>query len=91
MEQRNLETIASICRALDGNAPTDNVFTALAVAQWRVGNVVEARALAEQTLTSVLSGRLARHLAKELLARIDTPPQAVATPPATQTETRAAK
>ncbi|HTZ21407.1 MAG TPA: hypothetical protein VMC06_11055, partial [Opitutaceae bacterium] len=91
VEQRNLETIASICRALDGNARTDNVYTALAIAQWRMGNMADARTLAERISASVLSGRTAKRLAQELLARLDQPPPAVATPPAMQPETRAAK
>jgi hypothetical protein len=91
VEKRNVEMIAGICRALDGNARTDNVFTALAIAQWRTGNVAEAHSLAERISTSMLSGKLAKRLAQELLARIDTPKTAVAPPPATQPETRAAK
>jgi len=37
VKNADVETIAGICRALDGNARTDNVFTALAIAQWRRG------------------------------------------------------
>jgi tetratricopeptide (TPR) repeat protein len=86
VEKRNIETIAGICRVLEGNARTYNVLTALAIAQWRMGNMAEARSLAERILASDLSGRSAKQLARELLARLNTPPQAVATPPATQAE-----
>ena len=91
VKNANVETIAGICRALDGNARTDNVFTALAIAQWRRENVAEARSLAERILASVLSGSSAKRLAKELLARIDTPPPAAAPQPARQPETRTDK
>ena len=92
VEKRNLETIAGICRALDKNARTDNVLTALAIAQWRMGNMAEARSLAERIQISVFSGSLAKRLAQELLARLDQPPPLVAPPPAMQPETpRAAK
>src|ERR1019366_10320882 len=71
VEKRNIETIAGICRVLEGNARTYNVLTALAIAQWRMGNMAEARSLAERILASDLSGRSAKQLARELLARLN--------------------
>ena len=92
VEKANLDTIAGICRVLDKNARTDNVLTALAIAQWRMGNMAEARSLAERIHGSVFSGSLAKRLAQELLARLGVPNTAVAPPPATPSETpRAAK
>ena len=85
VEQRNVDTIAGLRQVLEGNARTDSVLTALAIAQWRRGNAAEARALAERVLASVLSRESAKHLAKELLARLDGP--TTATPPAIKTET----
>jgi hypothetical protein len=85
VEKSNLETIARICRVLDGNAPTDEALAALAVARWRSGGAKQARALCERLNASHFSGKTARSISKELLLRLDKPaPDSVtntATPP----------
>ena len=73
VEKQNVETIAGIYRHLEGNARTDNVAVALAIAQWRTGNVRQARALAEQVEKSVFSRETAKLRAHELLARLNAP------------------
>ena len=86
VEPRTVETISGICHALDGNTRTDNVLTAPAIGQWRMEKMAEARSLAERVLASAPSGRSAKHLAEELLARLGASPQAIAPPPATPPE-----
>lgn len=74
VDARSIATITGIRRALEQNTRTDQVLAALAVAQWRVGNGAEARALAGRIGSSELSGSWARARAAELLARLDATP-----------------
>jgi hypothetical protein len=71
VEKGNLETIVGICRALDGNAPTDNALAALAVARWRKGQTKQALSLCERLKSSVMSRKRAKEIANDVLARLD--------------------
>ena len=81
----NLDTIARICRTLDGTAPTDQALAALAVARWRAGANAQARALCERIDISVFTRKSARGIVHELLAKLDAGespnPTATLTPP----------
>lgn len=81
VDERSVQTIAGICRALDGHAPTDNALAALAMARWRLGTTQQARALAERLATSAYSGSEAKQIAGDLLARLG-PPAAASSSPA---------
>lgn len=87
VEKHNLEVIARVCRALDGNAPTDAALAALAVARWRTGSLKQARSLCERLDSSPLSRKQVKILAKELLALLDRPPLPSAPESATATAT----
>lgn len=71
VEKSSLETIVGICRALDGNAPTDSALAALAVARWRSGGFKQARSVAELLQSSVFAGKAAKSIATDVLARLD--------------------
>jgi hypothetical protein len=73
VEKSNLETIARICRTLDGNSATDEALAALAVARWRSGGVKQARTLCERLNASPFSGTRAKGIAADLIAQLDTP------------------
>jgi hypothetical protein len=71
VEKANLETIARICRTIDGKAATDEALTALAMARWRSGGLKQSRTICERLIASPFSGLRARRIAKELLAKLD--------------------
>jgi hypothetical protein len=78
VESSNLETIAGICRRLDGNAPTDNALAAMAVARWRAGNMKQARTICERLANSFLCRPEPKKIAQDILTRLAATNQSVA-------------
>jgi hypothetical protein len=84
VEKSNIDTVVRICRALEGNAATDEALAALAVARWRAGGLKQARTLCDRLKQSSFSGEIAKGIATDLIARLD------ASPTGTNVETVAA-